>query len=104
MDYPWHHADQRCRDADEGPGCTLHNLYFGLHFSIGHPGVLATPTISGNQPAAVRGRKKRKRMIYEYILAIVVLVSLIFYALGGGADFGGGIWDLLAIGPRALRQ
>ncbi len=31
-------------------------------------------------------------------------VSLIFYALTGGADYGGGMWDLLAFGPRARRQ
>lgn len=41
---------------------------------------------------------------YEQVLAVAVLVSLIFYALGGGADFGGGMWDLLARGPRARRQ
>jgi len=29
---------------------------------------------------------------------------LIVYALMGGADFGGGMWDLLAVGPRATRQ
>jgi cytochrome d ubiquinol oxidase subunit II len=38
------------------------------------------------------------------ILAVVMLVSLIFYALGAGADFGGGVWDLLATGPRAHDQ
>jgi cytochrome d ubiquinol oxidase subunit II len=31
-------------------------------------------------------------------------VALIAYALLGGADFGGGIWDLFARGPRAERQ
>ncbi len=36
--------------------------------------------------------------------AISLLVSLIIYALAGGADFGGGIWDLLASGQRAQRQ
>ena len=30
-----------------------------------------------------------------------ILVSLVLYALFGGADFGGGVWDLLARGPRA---
>src|SRR6267378_251311 len=33
-----------------------------------------------------------------------MLLSLIIYALMGGADFGGGIWSLLAFGPRAKRQ
>jgi cytochrome d ubiquinol oxidase subunit II len=40
----------------------------------------------------------------ELIVAICILLSLILYALSGGADFGGGMWDLLAIGPRAARQ
>jgi cytochrome d ubiquinol oxidase subunit II len=34
----------------------------------------------------------------------VLLAGVILYALLGGADFGGGIWDLLARGPRADRQ
>jgi cytochrome d ubiquinol oxidase subunit II len=37
-------------------------------------------------------------------VAASLLLSLILYALMGGADFGGGIWDLLATGPRAKRQ
>lgn len=40
----------------------------------------------------------------ETIIALVTLASLIIYALMGGADFGGGVWDLLARGPRAARQ
>jgi cytochrome d ubiquinol oxidase subunit II len=38
------------------------------------------------------------------IVGFVMLVSLILYALAGGADFGGGVWDLLARGPRAKAQ
>jgi cytochrome d ubiquinol oxidase subunit II len=34
----------------------------------------------------------------------VLLLGVILYALLGGADFGGGIWDLLASGPRAGEQ
>lgn len=34
----------------------------------------------------------------------VLLLGVILYALLGGADFGGGIWDLLARGPRAGAQ
>lgn len=30
-----------------------------------------------------------------------ILASLVIYALFGGADFGGGVWNLLARGPRA---
>lgn len=40
----------------------------------------------------------------EILVAAVMLASLIVYALSGGADFGGGVWDLLATGPRAQRQ
>jgi cytochrome d ubiquinol oxidase subunit II len=38
------------------------------------------------------------------LLAAVILAALVLYALMGGADYGGGIWDLLASGPRAKRQ
>ncbi len=36
------------------------------------------------------------------ILAVgaVILLAILAYAVLGGADFGGGIWDLLATGPR----
>lgn len=40
----------------------------------------------------------------ETVVALITLVSLILYALMGGADFGGGFWDLFASGPRAKRQ
>jgi len=40
----------------------------------------------------------------ELALAVVALVALLLYALTGGADYGGGMWDLLATGPRAQRQ
>ena len=40
----------------------------------------------------------------ELTVPFCILFSLILYALMGGADFGGGIWDLLAAGPRAPRQ
>jgi cytochrome d ubiquinol oxidase subunit II len=38
------------------------------------------------------------------ILAAVLALSLNAYVLFGGADFGGGVWDLLASGPRRERQ
>ncbi|HEV2911760.1 MAG TPA: cytochrome d ubiquinol oxidase subunit II [Pyrinomonadaceae bacterium] len=40
----------------------------------------------------------------ELIAAGAMIVSLTFYALLGGADYGGGVWDLFARGPRALKQ
>ncbi len=38
------------------------------------------------------------------VVAVALLVSLTIYALSGGADYGGGVLDLLARGPRADRQ
>src|SRR5690242_1833254 len=40
----------------------------------------------------------------DVIVAGLMLVALMFYALLAGADFGGGVWDLLARGPRASQQ
>lgn len=40
----------------------------------------------------------------EVILAGVMLLALTIYALLAGADFGGGVWDLFARGPRAKQQ
>jgi len=38
------------------------------------------------------------------VLALSILVALTLYLLLGGADFGGGIWELLASGPRKKEQ
>lgn len=38
------------------------------------------------------------------LIAFTILTALVLYVLLGGADFGGGIWDLLATGPRAMAQ
>ncbi len=38
------------------------------------------------------------------LLAGAVMVSLNAYVVMGGADFGGGVWDLLASGSRRTRQ
>jgi len=38
------------------------------------------------------------------VLAIVMMVALNLYAIMGGADYGGGVWDLLAVGKRAKEQ
>ncbi len=43
-------------------------------------------------------------MSLEVAVAGAILACLIVYALLGGADFGGGVWDLLASGPRARAQ
>jgi cytochrome d ubiquinol oxidase subunit II len=38
------------------------------------------------------------------VLAGVIVIALNFYVLLGGADYGGGVWDLFASGPRKARQ
>ncbi|MES4792640.1 MAG: cytochrome BD ubiquinol oxidase subunit II, partial [Chloroflexota bacterium] len=40
----------------------------------------------------------------ELVAAGVALVAVMMYAVFGGADFGGGIWSLLAWGPRRQEQ
>ena len=37
-------------------------------------------------------------------VAVAMLLALVIYALFGGADYGAGVWDLLARGPRATAQ
>jgi cytochrome d ubiquinol oxidase subunit II len=37
-------------------------------------------------------------------VALVALLGIVLYAIFGGADFGGGVWDLLATGPRSAAQ
>ena len=43
-------------------------------------------------------------MPLETIIAGVMVASLVLYALLGGADYGGGVWDLFAFGRRARAQ
>lgn len=38
------------------------------------------------------------------IIVGLLFASLILYAVLGGADYGGGVWDLLASGPRVHEQ
>ncbi len=38
------------------------------------------------------------------LIAAAMLAAVILYFLLGGADFGGGVWDLLASGPRKQAQ
>jgi len=43
-------------------------------------------------------------MTIEIIIAGILLISLTFYVLLGGADFGAGVWVLMARGPSSQRQ
>jgi cytochrome d ubiquinol oxidase subunit II len=40
----------------------------------------------------------------ELLLGGVMMAALCLYAVFGGADFGGGVWDLFASGPRKAEQ
>ena len=42
--------------------------------------------------------------MWSDLSAAAALIGVIAYALLGGADFGGGIWDLFAAGPRKIEQ
>src|SRR5947207_9216346 len=56
--------------------------------------------------AALRSDREKPRVTLSLAdgLAGIILVSLTAYVLFGGADFGGGVWDLLASGPRRTEQ
>lgn len=43
-------------------------------------------------------------MSLEVLVAGMLVASLTIYALLGGADYGGGVWDLFATGKRAKEQ
>src|SRR5258705_261213 len=43
-------------------------------------------------------------MALEVVIGGILLIALTTYGLSGGADFGAGVWDLLASGPRAQAQ
>jgi cytochrome d ubiquinol oxidase subunit II len=40
----------------------------------------------------------------QFLAAAVALAALMAYSVLAGADFGGGVWDLLAFGPRRQAQ
>src|SRR3954468_13190823 len=47
---------------------------------------------------------RSRRMPRELLAAALALFAVIAYGLLAGADFGGGVWDLVARGPRARAQ
>ena len=38
------------------------------------------------------------------LIALAISTALVLYAVTGGADYGGGVWDLFASGPRKTAQ
>src|SRR5258707_1200025 len=53
---------------------------------------------------AVPGGRGTHSLTRPDVVAGLIVVALNGYVLLGGADFGGGVWDLLASGPRRDRQ
>jgi cytochrome d ubiquinol oxidase subunit II len=43
-------------------------------------------------------------MVLNYFVAILLWLSIIIYAVFGGADFGAGIWELFTFGPHGQEQ
>ncbi len=43
-------------------------------------------------------------MRVDDVVALLALFAIVAYGVLGGADFGGGVWDALARGPRAREQ
>lgn len=43
-------------------------------------------------------------MTLEVAIAGILIISLTFYVLMGGADYGAGVWDMLCFGERAPKQ
>jgi cytochrome bd ubiquinol oxidase subunit II len=67
------------------------------------PGATRAPGPLRQQPRTAHGALGHAVTLPD-ILAGAIFVSLNAYALLAGADFGGGVWDLLASGPRKARQ
>src|SRR5438874_5612323 len=55
-------------------------------------------------PVKSRGGGKGDAVTLAGLLAGVIFAALNAYAVLAGADFGGGVWALLARGPRQERQ
>src|SRR5215213_2999810 len=100
LDYLRRHANEGRFDAHAGTGRAVHSFHAALHFSGGNRR-LAAAQAGGGQPARWRWERREEarreggleRLSLEMIVAGAMIVSLMFYALLGGADYGGGVWD-----------
>jgi len=54
--------------------------------------------------AAAAPRREHGEVSSLLAVTAVGFVAVVLYAVLGGADFGGGVWDLLATGPRRAEQ
>src|SRR6202030_2090117 len=56
------------------------------------------------QAGRPNSRSRPRAMSSAEVVAGIVWLALTAYAVLAGADFGGGVWDLFASGPRAAEQ
>src|SRR5450755_2566114 len=102
LDHLQRDAHERSRHANAWDCSAVRNFHAHLPFPLlhgslslaarVHEGGGASPHCAGNM------------MYPEHVVAGFLLLALIFYAITGGADLGGGMWDLLATGQRAKEQ
>src|SRR6266478_446043 len=91
-----HSEDRRRRDAHAGSDRAVCRDHAALLRACGRRGRRTLPP-DHPEPGGVV-------LSLPNVLAGIVLVSLTAYVLFGGADFGGGVWYLLASGPRRAQQ
>src|SRR2546422_4733669 len=88
-------APIRSRDHSARPRPHVRDLLCHLHRSRDHD----------RAPALAAGEEEPSLHMSEAeIVAAILWLALTAYAVLVGADFGGGVWDLLASGPRARDQ
>src|SRR5437773_1887710 len=96
------------RHADAGVGRAVCHLHSALLLPRRDCRLAPVPThhpqSGGAGVARVLHATREQHVTLAGILAGIVFVALNAYAVLGGADFGGGVWDLLALGPRRERQ
>src|SRR6267143_150033 len=91
-----HSEDRRRRDAHAGSDRAVCRDHAALLRACGRRGRRTLPP-DHPEPGGVV-------FSLPNVLAGIILVSLTAYVLFGGADFGGGVWYLLASGPRRAQQ
>src|SRR5439155_17447950 len=108
--------DHRRRHPDAGADGPVPHLYAAVLLPRrdrrlapvpAHPPQSGCAGVAGLLYAGKReaGNGKRGRLSpLADLVAGVIFVAINAYAVLGGADFGGGVWDLLAVGPRKQRQ
>src|SRR6476469_113232 len=94
------HAHRACGDADAGARRSDGDVHSVVRRTRHRRRRARRVARAGN----VRSARMSEAFGLPEILAAIIVLSLNAYVLTGGADFGGGVWDLLARGPRRAAQ